>query len=250
MSVSKDSPKSPVAAKRKREDRTDKPAKRPHTDSTRKPTKENHDPAIAMMDASLLSDHFAKVIKRHAGNKTSLELEEKFIPSKTFKTTTDFQLPHTASNLPVFLEQFTKGGKEELSQCKDLSCPHTLIIASSGIRTADLVRTVRIFNTEESKVAKLFAKHMKLNDNIQYVKKTKIGIAVGTPTRLLDLFKADALKSTNLKRIVIDGSYRDEKKRTIFDMPEIANPLLDLLATPQLQQALATEEGNTHIYVF
>lgn len=39
-------------------------------------------------------------------------------------------------------------------------------------------------------VAKLFAKHTKLKDAIEFVKKTRMNFGVGTPSRLLDLFSA------------------------------------------------------------
>lgn len=39
-------------------------------------------------------------------------------------------------------------------------------------------------------VAKLFAKHIKLKDAIEFVKKTRMNFGVGTPSRLLDLFSA------------------------------------------------------------
>lgn len=49
------------------------------------------------------------------------------------------------------------------------------------------VRTMRPFVTKDSTVAKLFAKHIKLHDSIRFLKSTRTGIAVGTPTRLKDL---------------------------------------------------------------
>lgn len=39
-------------------------------------------------------------------------------------------------------------------------------------------------------VAKLFAKHIKLKDAIEFVKKTRMNFGVGTPSRLMDLSSA------------------------------------------------------------
>ena len=36
-------------------------------------------------------------------------------------------------------------------------------------------------------MAKLFAKHIKINDAIKFLKSNRTGMAVGTPTRLNDL---------------------------------------------------------------
>ena len=46
---------------------------------------------------------------------------------------------------------------------------------------------VRKFQTKDATVAKLFAKHIKIEDSIKFLKSRRTGIAVGTPTRLMDL---------------------------------------------------------------
>ena len=51
-------------------------------------------------------------------------------------------------------------------------------------------RALRTFQTNDAMVAKLFAKHIKLKDAIEFVKKTRMNFGVGTPSRLLDLFSA------------------------------------------------------------
>ena len=76
----------------------------------------------------------------------------------------------------------------------------------------------------------------------------RISIGVGTPARIRDLVEAEALRINNLKRIVIDGSYIDQKKRSIFDMKEIFVPLLDFLSGKKLKKRY--EEGTLQVLVF
>jgi protein CMS1 len=76
----------------------------------------------------------------------------------------------------------------------------------------------------------------------------RIGIGVGTPARIQDLIKAEALKTTNLKRVVIDASYVDQKERSIFDMKEIFVPLLDFLSCKKLNKGY--EDGTLQVLVF
>lgn len=52
---------------------------------------------------------------------------------------------------------------------------------------------------------------------------------MGTPDRLVALLEDGALSTTNLKRVVIDVSYIDQKKRGILDMKELHEALLKLL---------------------
>jgi protein CMS1 len=55
------------------------------------------------------------------------------------------------------------------------------------LRVADVTRTLKNKTLQGEKgggVAKLFAKHFKLGEHVNYLKKTKIGSAVGTPGRI------------------------------------------------------------------
>merc|ERR1711939_943186 len=204
---------------------SDRPAKRPTSKSAAQSRQTDLDETIAMMDSALLADHFAKCIRKFFPNSSSIELEEQYLPTKSFRNTTAFDKPHVGTKLSEFLEKFAENGKAELSTCDEEAAPHTLIIAPSGIRTADLNRELRIFNTEGSKVAKLIAKHMKLQENIDYMRKNKVGI-------------------------VVDGSYRDEKKRSIFEMEDLFRPLLALLNKEQIRKRYGAEEDKVEILVF
>lgn len=74
-----------------------------------------------------------------------------------------------------------------------------------------------------------------------------MNIGVGTPSRINDLiaegcfhdepswitslltFSVGALTCESLERVVIDCSFLDQKKRSIFDMKETLQPLMQLL---------------------
>jgi protein CMS1 len=103
------------------------------------------DEAIGHMDNSLLADHFAKQIRRHLGDLNIVELDEKYMPVKAFLNTSEFESTRNLSTLPQYIEKFTPGGRDELKETVEAtSSPHTLIIASSGIRAADLTRFVEL----------------------------------------------------------------------------------------------------------
>ena len=78
--------------------------------------------------------------------------------------------------------------KTRLAQkSKESGAPTLLFIAGGALRVAD---TTRIFKSKTLRgekggdVAKLFARHFKLEDHVTYLKRTKIGVAVGTPGRI------------------------------------------------------------------
>jgi len=105
---------------------------------------------------------------------------------------TSWQKDRNLENLPEFMETFSryKGRGASLKKASPNSgTPHTLIITAAALRAADLTRGLRKFRSTENAVAKLFAKHIKLKDSIEYCQKTRIGIGVGTPERVLALIK-------------------------------------------------------------
>lgn len=168
-------------------------------------------PLIAQMDPSLLSDHIAQKTKRFRPDISLVEADDLHISSEIscmvrrsnadksatedrILDTTSYQPIRTADNLSSFVEQFSKsstsGKKVKLSVAPNAKgSPHTIIVAAAGLRAADLTRAVRQFQTKDSMVAKLFAKHIKLKEASDMVKKSRIGIGVGTPQRIIDLLE-------------------------------------------------------------
>ncbi|KAI5208679.1 hypothetical protein E4T39_01435 [Aureobasidium subglaciale] len=200
----------------------------------------NH--AIAHMDSQLLADHVAQRTKRFHNELSVMELEDMHIPSHAIVDTTSWDKPRNLENLADFIEKFKderrsdKPGKTLADAVKQKSTPHTIVIAASGIRAADLTRALRRFQTKESLIAKLFAKHIKLQEAIKMVKESKIGMGVGTPQRLIDLFEDGALSAGRLERIIIDASHIDSKKRGILDMKDTESPLIKLLTRPSFKE--------------
>jgi protein CMS1 len=150
--------------------------------------------------------------------------------------------------------------------------PTLLFIAGAALRVADVTRVLKdpkLRGDKGGEVAKLFAKHFKLAEHVTYLKRTKVGSAVGTPgrigkllcetgTRLLqfvifwgnpDPWAADALTVSALSHIILDVSYRDSKKRNIFDIPETRDEVFKtVLGAPKVLQAI--KEGKIQLVLF
>jgi protein CMS1 len=96
----------------------------------------------------------------------------------------------------------------------------------------------------------LFAKHIKLEEAKQFLQRARTGLGVGTPARISDLIDAGSLKLDELERIVIDGSYIDQKQRGIFDMKETHLPLLQLLTRSEFRERYGAKQKRIQILVF
>lgn len=96
--------------------------------------------------------------------------------------------------LPTLHVQFSKKPKNNGS-------PAFLFIAGAALRVADVTRVLKdkkLRGKTGGEVAKLFAKHFKLEEHVAYLKRTKIGAAVGTPGRIGKLLRETGLYKSPL----------------------------------------------------
>ncbi|KAK0729742.1 U3-containing 90S pre-ribosomal complex subunit-domain containing protein [Lasiosphaeris hirsuta] len=196
------------------------------------------------MDGQLLADHIAQKTTRFGADLSPIELSDLYISANAIKDTTSWERPRSLDNLPDFLESFSEDWNRLRSAPKVNGSPHTIIVAGAGLRAADLVRAVRKYQTKGSTIGKLFAKHFKLEEQVAFLEKTRTGIAVGTPQRLIDLLENGALSIANLKRVVVDASHIDQKKRGITDMRETMMPLVKLLSRKELKEKFTTSDQS------
>ncbi|KAL1972286.1 hypothetical protein VTN31DRAFT_7505 [Thermomyces dupontii] len=218
----------------------------------RKPPQDDVNEAIGKMDARLIADHLLQKAKRHNKDLTAVELSDMMVSQQAFLDTTAFESPRTLDQLPAFLKAHSRDNGSHLSKAPEGNgTPHTLVVAAAALRAADLVRALRQFQTKDAVVAKLFAKHIKLDEAKEFLGRTRVNIGVGTPQRISDLLDSGSLKIDALERIVIDGSHIDQKKRGIFDMKETFFPLLQLLNRPEFRDRYGRPEGQgLHVLVY
>lgn len=75
-----------------------------------------------------------------------------------------------------------------------------------------------------------------------------MSFGVGTPQRVADLIENGALKVDQLRRIVVDASHIDSKKRGILDMKETQVPLTRLLTLDKLKERYEEKDGARIIF--
>ena len=140
-----------------------------------------------------------------------------------------------------------------MQQSKTEGSPTLLFICGAALRVADAVRVLkdkRIRSDKSGDVAKLFAKHFKLEDHVSFLKRTRIGSAAGTPGRVGKLLcDTDALSLSQLTHIILDVSYRDTKERGLLDIPETRNEVIrTVLGAPNIMEKL--REGRIQLVLF
>ncbi|MCJ1296368.1 hypothetical protein MMC34_007934 [Xylographa carneopallida] len=197
---------------------------------------------LGSLDRYRLADYLTQRTKKFSENLSLAQVEEKRVPE-----TASWQRPRILDNLPEFIKEFSSciGESTKLPlSLKDTGSPHTVVVTAAGLRAADITRSLRIFQTKDAIVAKLFAKHKKL------IKAAEIGIGIGTPARLLALLDSGSLSMEKLERIVVDMSYIDQKKRGILDMKETFEPLVQLLTRTDLKNLYNKKDGGVDLLFF
>jgi len=166
-----------------------------------------------------------EIEKHYAGKLTATQWDEIRLEESHFGYCND--LSHTCNS---FLNQAVpKWQKRMKNMTETPGSPLLLIICSSALRAAQLNRDIAEFKREKCKIAKLFAKHMKIKDQEKFLKKSVIHIGLGTPKRMADLIESGCLKLEQVSHVVLDWSWRDSKLRQLRDVPEIKSDLMDLL---------------------
>ncbi|XP_020908496.1 protein CMSS1-like [Exaiptasia diaphana] len=136
-----------------------------------------------------------------------------------------------STQLPIYLNKvipYWDKQVEKLNNKKVNGSPLLLIISSAATRAVELNKSIDKFKAD-GKVVKLFAKHFKVEDQTKFLASHLVHIGIGTPNRVLKLLQNESLETSKLKYVVVDWTWRDQKLRSIADMPEVKDDFYHLL---------------------
>ncbi|XP_060689676.1 protein CMSS1 isoform X2 [Hemiscyllium ocellatum] len=158
-------------------------------------------------------------------DRSVIELEELKLPDSCFLQSND--LTHTLSS---YLKQVCPKWVKLCKNHTEKKSALMLIICSSALRALEMIRTITAFKGD-CKTLKLFAKHIKVDDQIKWLAKGVVHLGVGTPGRIRSLIEQDGLSIQSLKYVILDWNWRDQKLRRLMDIPEVKQETLKLLET-------------------
>ncbi|XP_033984729.1 protein CMSS1 [Trematomus bernacchii] len=182
------------------------------------------------------------MVKLYFSDKRSvIEQEELALQDPSFLSCND--LTHTLSS---FLKQVCPKWSKVQKQHKEKSSVVLLIICSSALRAIELLKQMTAFKGE-AKAVKLFAKHIKIEEQVKLLQKGVTHVGVGTPGRISALIEKDGLSLKALKYVVLDWNWRDQKLRRMVDVPEVKLDFMKLLESGILN---GCKEGKVKIGLF
>ncbi|KAL0963465.1 hypothetical protein UPYG_G00306710 [Umbra pygmaea] len=165
---------------------------------------------------NLVLDHFKDT-------RSVIELEELTLPDSSFFASND--LTHSMSS---YLKEICPKWAKVQKQHTEKSSVVMLIVCSSALRVIDVIKHLTTFKGE-AKVVKLFARHIKIEEQVKLLQKGVTHIGVGTPGRISALIEKECLTLSALRFMILDWNWRDQKQRRMVDVNEVKCDLLKLL---------------------
>ncbi|CAF2514960.1 unnamed protein product [Rotaria sp. Silwood2] len=198
------------------------------TDKTVK-TKKKKQKVLPKRPLGTYSDLITTIRIHYKKSKSQYELDELL---SIFNSSISASSPSTSTiSLDEYLNELVLINK--WSKQADLSsAPVVLIIAQSALRCIELGKILK--NSSSSKFFTfhyLFAKHKKLSDQIELLKKstTLFNIIIGTPKRIDDILDANVINLKRLKFVLIDWNYQNIKQQRLIDLNQLKIELCHLL---------------------
>ncbi|NXC28561.1 CMS1 protein, partial [Campylorhamphus procurvoides] len=183
---------------------------------------------------NLLSQHFA-------GNRSVIEIEELKLSDSCFLPAND--LSHSFSS---YLKEICPKWAKLRRNHKEKKSLVMLVICSSALRSLELIKSMTAFKGD-CRVLKLFAKHIKIKEQMNMLEKGVFHIGVGTPGRVKALVEQDGLCLSSTKYMILDWNWRDQKLRRMMDIPEIKKETIDLL---EMSIIKLCREGSVKLGLF
>uniref|UniRef100_A0A8C8J6U5 Protein CMSS1 n=1 Tax=Oncorhynchus tshawytscha TaxID=74940 RepID=A0A8C8J6U5_ONCTS len=181
------------------------------------------------------------VLEHFKDKRSVIELEELKLQESCFVRSND--LTHSLSS---YLKEICPKWAKVQKQHTEKSSVVLLIVCSAALRVIELIKQLTTFKGE-AKVLKLFAKHIKVEEQVKLLQTRVTHIGVGTPGRLSALIEKEGLTLPPLRFLVLDWNWRDQKLRRMVDVPEVKGDLLKLLDMGILK---GCREGKVKVGLF
>lgn len=126
--------------------------------------------------------------------------------------------------------------------------PTVLIICASALRATQIIKSISA-KIIRCKIAKLFAKHIKISEQVEMLAADSFPIAIGTPNRLIKLLELGSLDLKSTKIVLIDKT-PDIKNMTILTLNGVREDFCTLLDThiakalDHIKLAFVRDENN------
>eukprot|EP01087_Luapelamoeba_hula_P011368 TRINITY_DN3080_c0_g1_i1.p1 TRINITY_DN3080_c0_g1~~TRINITY_DN3080_c0_g1_i1.p1 ORF type:complete len:305 (+),score=53.38 TRINITY_DN3080_c0_g1_i1:139-1053(+) len=153
----------------------------------------------------------------------------------------------TVDELPSFLSDVVgEDGLTKLPRKEEVKgAPRCLVVSAAALRACAFVKALSEFN-KRVKIGKLFAKHIKVQEQVTFLKENVTRLCVGTPHRMAQLCELEALSLGECEYVVLDLG-RNVKRQHLLDMQDTKADFFKLFFTHVFPQVM---RGTTKVVFF
>ncbi|KAI8059244.1 U3-containing 90S pre-ribosomal complex subunit-domain containing protein [Gongronella butleri] len=192
------------------------------------------------VQAAYVADRLAQALPKLTA------LETHAVPASALVNNTKFTQEHTMDALPSYVKFGVLRHKKLDKAPTENGAPTAIVLTHSAIRATDLCRGLREPFGKTATIGKLFAKHIKMSEQIAFLEATPMHVVVGTPHRVLALAESGHLKLDKLELIVMDtdttkGNYN------LMESLSCREPLFQFINT---YAAARLQDGSTKLGIF
>lgn len=188
----------------------------------------------------VIADYINKIVAQKNRKLTSLELADLYISKNDIRSTSELEGPRNLEGLAKFIDsRFSnmlpiskKNKKQKKSKVVDENNDekkYIAIISMSALRACDVFRATKDLGGSS---LKLINKN-KLDVDISILQKSSSRVLCCTAGRLRKVYQSDSnvLKKEEIKIIILDNSFLDQKGQNIWDIPETIHVLRELTSS-------------------
>lgn len=202
--------------------------------------------SMSFESPEIIVEYLNDQVRRKRPNLSALELSELYINKLDVRSTSDYTDTRNLSNLAKFItarfgnmllgdkkkgKKGKKGNKDKKVQKEEPADATTerkfiAVVSMSAIRACDVHRALRDIPGSSLKVIN----KSKLEDDLTKLKTTRSRVLCCTPGRLSKVLKSEGgeLKGDEIKIVIVENTYLNEKKWNVFDLEETPATLKQL----------------------
>jgi len=150
-----------------------------------------------------------------------------------------FTVAVDAANLRKHLKEATAAAAGDKD--KELGCPSVLVLCASSLRASQVLN--RMKGLLRCPHIKLFAKHLKIQEQVEMLGKDPFPVAVGTPNRVLKLFELGALSGSALRLVLVDAAL-DSKQFSVMTLNAVRGDFYAVMGRIAQQRC---EQGDCRV---
>lgn len=158
---------------------------------------------LALKDSALIADFIAAKVRAKNPDLSNIEVNEMTISESRIKETATWRTPRVDDKFARFLE-------------KNACDKWTIVLSISAIRVCDVHRNLKPLSAGSIK----FIKKNSIKNDTVAVEKSKASIGIATPGRLIRLLDSKVLDPKKIKAIVVESTFLDSKKNSVWDLDE------------------------------